>query len=122
MSNNVDINRVLMEIRSFKAPSPQLNGVQKAQGIEGLSENGLNGTQSVNGPKFGELLEQAVNKVSEVQQVSGSLQKAYIQGDQNVDITDVMIASQKAGVAFDSMVTVRNKLVEAYKDVMNMPV
>ena len=39
-----------------------------------------------------------------------------------VDITDVMIASQKAGVAFEAMVQVRNKLVEAYRDVMNMPI
>ncbi|HMY40869.1 MAG TPA: flagellar hook-basal body complex protein FliE, partial [Marinagarivorans sp.] len=39
-----------------------------------------------------------------------------------VDISDVMIASQKASVAFSAMTQVRNKLVDAYKDIMNMPV
>lgn len=128
MTDRVDINRVLMEIRSFKAQQPSINGMggNGVGGVAGANQleriNGLQEGQQVNGPRFGELLEQAVNKVSEVQSASGSLSKAYIQGEPGVDITDVMIASQKAGVAFDAMVTVRNKLVEAYKDVMNMPV
>lgn len=122
MSNNVDINRVLMEIRSFKPQSPAIGGSEGTGNLNGMGAPGIRSTQDVNGPRFGDLLEQAVNKVSEVQSASGALQKAYIQGDENVDITDVMIASQKSGVAFDAMVTVRNKLVEAYKDVMNMPV
>jgi flagellar hook-basal body complex protein FliE len=47
---------------------------------------------------------------------------AYEKGVAGVDITDVMIASQKASVSFQAMVQVRNKLVEAYKDVMSMPI
>jgi flagellar hook-basal body complex protein FliE len=39
-----------------------------------------------------------------------------------VDITDVMVASQKASVAFQATVQVRNKVIEAYKDVMNMAI
>lgn len=120
MTDRVDINRVLMEIRSFKAQNQPMNSVQ---GLGGIQEgSNLRGPEQVNGPRFGELLDQAVNKVNEVQQASGAMSKAYIQGDANVGITDVMIASQKAGVAFDAMVQVRNKLVEAYKDVMNMPI
>jgi flagellar hook-basal body complex protein FliE len=68
------------------------------------------------------MLEQAVNKVTEVQKTSAGLATAYEKGDPNVDITDVMVASQKASVSFQSMVQVRNKLIDAYKDVMNMPV
>ncbi|ABD81449.1 flagellar hook-basal body complex protein FliE [Saccharophagus degradans] len=121
MTDRVDINRVLMEIRSFKAQNQAMNSVQGVgNSLEGV--NNTRGTQQVNGPRFGELLEQAVSKVNEVQQASGAMSQAYIQGDSNVGITDVMIASQKAGVAFDAMVQVRNKLVEAYKDVMNMPI
>lgn len=121
MTDRMDINRVLMEIRAFKAQNPSINPVQgMGQPTEGV--NNLNGTQQVNGPKFGELLEQAVNKVNEVQQASGAMSQAYIRGESDVGITDVMIASQKASVAFESMVQVRNKLVEAYKDVMNMPI
>ena len=36
-------------------------------------------------------------------------------------LTDVMVAQQKASVSFQATLQVRNKLVEAYKDVMNMP-
>ena len=43
-------------------------------------------------------------------------------GDPNVGITEVMIASQKSSVAFGAMVEVRNKLLEAYKEVMRMQV
>jgi len=72
--------------------------------------------------QFGQIMEQAVGKVNEVQQASSVLRNSYLEGDPNVDVTDVMIASQKASVAFESMLQVRNKLVEAYRDVMNMPI
>ncbi len=65
---------------------------------------------------------QAVNKVNEVQKTSSSMADAYERGVAGVDITDVMIASQKASVSFQAMVQVRNKLVDAYRDVMNMPI
>lgn len=122
MSNNIDINRVLMEIRAFK---PQPNTMQPLNGNDAIgrdSVQGVGNTQNVNGPRFNDLLEHAVNKVNDVQQASGAAQKAYINGDPNVGISDVMIASQKAGVAFDSAMTVRNRFVEAYKDIMSMPV
>jgi flagellar hook-basal body complex protein FliE len=46
---------------------------------------------------------------------------AFESGDANVSLAEVMVASQKASVSFQAMLQVRNKLVEAYKDVMNMP-
>ncbi len=117
MTDRVDINRVLLEMRALKS---QTQAFSKPEFLS--SEDRIQKGENVNGPKFSDLMSQAINKVNEVQQASSSLSKAYIQGDPKVDITDVMIASQKAGVAFDAMVQVRNKLVEAYKDVMNMPV
>jgi flagellar hook-basal body complex protein FliE len=64
----------------------------------------------------------AINKVNDVQKKSAAMAEAYEKGVAGVDITDVMIASQKASVSFQAMVQVRNKLVEAYRDVMNMPI
>lgn len=118
MTDRVDINRVLLEMRALKAQT-QAFSQPNFLANEDVKANGVNQT---NGPKFSELMSQAINKVNEVQQASGAISKAYVQGDPKVDITDVMIASQKAGVAFDAMVQVRNKLVEAYRDVMNMPI
>ncbi len=117
MSDAMDVNRLLLEMRALKA---------QTQAFGGASELGA-GAKAVAGEKnnqvsFNDVMEQAVGKVNEVQQASKVMTNAYLKGDPNIDVTEVMIASQKAGVAFDAMVQVRNKLVEAYRDVMNMPI
>ena len=119
MTDRVDVNRLLMEMRAIKA---QTQAFSEPGTLASQDVRGQNSIDNVNGPKFSDLMVQAVDKVNEIQQASGATSRAYIQGDPNVDVTDVMIASQKAGIAFDSMVQVRNKLVEAYRDVMNMPI
>lgn len=115
MIERMDVNRLLMEMRALKAQTSAFNGSLAAQDV-------INPAQQVNGPKFSDVMSQAIDKVNEVQQTSSSLRNAYLQGDPNVDVTDVMIASQKSGIAFDAMVQVRNKLVESYREVMNMPI
>lgn len=74
------------------------------------------------GSDFGNLLKDAVNKVNDIQQEAGGLKAAFEMGDRSVSLGETMIASQKAGVAFDATVQVRNKFVEAYKEIMSMPV
>lgn len=121
MSNRVDINNLLTEMRSLKA---QTQAFQKPGALGGV--NPLNPSETVQKtsqtPGFGEVMAQAVNKVNDIQQASGDTANAYERGVPGVDITDVMIASQKASVAFEATVQVRNKLVEAYRDIMNMPI
>ena len=73
-------------------------------------------------PDFGSMLKSAIDNVNETQMQAGALQKAFEMGDPNVDIAQVMIAVQKAGLSFQAMVQARNKIVTAYQDVMNMPV
>lgn len=121
MTDRVDINRLLVEMRSMKT---QAQAFQRPENLSAkdVAGQGLNVSKAQDVPSFGEMLDQAVNKVNNVQQTSSSLAKAYELGDPNVDITDVMVASQKASVSFQSMVQVRNKLIDAYRDVMNMPV
>ena len=87
----------------------------KAPGIESLN------TQD-NGPSFSTLLKQSIDKVNEVQQSSKDLGKAFELGDPGVSLAEVMIAKQKAGVAFQAVLQVRNKLMEAYREVMSMQV
>ncbi len=114
MTDRLDVNRLLLEMRALKSQSQAFGDM--------ASRDVANPNNQVNDAKFTDVMAQAVDKVNEVQHASAAMSKAYVQGDQNVGITDVMIASQKAGVAFDAMVQVRNKLVDAYKDVMNMPI
>jgi len=63
-----------------------------------------------------------VNKVNEVQQTANQLSTAFEMGESGVDLTDVMVATQKASISFQGMTQVRNKLVQAYQDIMQMPV
>ena len=68
------------------------------------------------------MLSQAVGSVNELQQTSGEMKTAYEMGDPNVDISRVMIASEKASISFEALTQVRNRVVKAYEDIMNMPV
>ncbi len=125
MTDRVDINRLLTEMRSLKTQTQVFNrpgelsarDIAEAKGLHG----DLNVTQKDKVPSFGEMFGQAINKVNDIQQTSSNLAKGFEQGAPGIDITDVMVASQKASVAFQSMVQVRNKLIDAYRDVMNMP-
>ncbi|GAL33180.1 MULTISPECIES: flagellar hook-basal body complex protein FliE [Vibrio] len=74
------------------------------------------------GANFGDMLSQAVNNVNGLQKTSGDLQTRFDRGDADVSLSDVMIARNKSSVAFEATIQVRNKLVEAYKELMNMPV
>ncbi|GAJ74058.1 flagellar hook-basal body complex protein FliE [Vibrio sp. JCM 18904] len=74
------------------------------------------------GADFNDLLTKAINNVNTLQKASGDLQTRFDRGDADVSLSDVMIARNKSSVAFDATVQIRNKLVEAYKDLMNMPV
>jgi flagellar hook-basal body complex protein FliE len=124
MTDRVDINRLLGEMRSIKAQTQVFQRPQAVNGDVGLNR-GLSNLQSNPAnkvPSFGDLMSKAINNVNDVQQKSSSMAEAYEKGVAGVDITDVMIASQKASVSFQAMVQVRNKLVEAYKDVMSMPI
>lgn len=73
------------------------------------------------GIDFGYVLKQAINDVNEKQQVASNLKATFEAGDKTMNLAEVMVASQKASVSFQGLLQVRNKLVEAYKDVMNMP-
>ncbi len=108
MSSISNVDQVLAEMRRLTA----------------VAQNGPQETGAVQDPgvDFSTLMKQSVDKVNDTQQVAGKLSSAFSAGDPSVDITEVMIALQKAGVAFQAMTEVRNRLVSAYQDIMNMPV
>lgn len=74
------------------------------------------------GDSFATLLKQSVDQVNDIQQSATKLSSAFSAGDPNVDLGEVMIALQKAGVAFSAMTEVRNRLVSAYQEIMSMQV
>ncbi|MCV2885423.1 flagellar hook-basal body complex protein FliE [Aestuariibacter sp. AA17] len=71
---------------------------------------------------FADMLGQAIENVNQLQLNSRKQQMAFEMGDKSMSLADVMVAKEKSGIAFEATVQVRNKLLEAYKQIMNMPV
>ncbi len=78
----------------------------------------LNTSQS----DFSSLLKNAIDHVSELQTQSRTMATAVEMGDPRVSLAQAMIAAQKSSIAFEATMQVRNKVVEAYKEIMSMPV
>lgn len=71
---------------------------------------------------FGNMLTDALKSVNDLQKDAGAKKTAFEMGDTSVTLAEVMVASSKSGIALDATVQVRNKFVEAYKEIMSMPV
>jgi flagellar hook-basal body complex protein FliE len=71
---------------------------------------------------FSSLLKNSVDQIASMQNQASALAGAYEAGDKSVDLTKVMLEVQKADLAFRAMTQVRNKLIDAYTQVMNMSV
>ena len=67
-------------------------------------------------------LQASIQRINRLQQTANSKAMAFQAGDPNVELNDVMVDMQKADVAFQMGLQVRNRLVSAYRDVMNMQV
>lgn len=139
VNNRVDINSVLMQMRQVKdqlrTEHEQNTKAQSAMNPSELQqvrsarlENEVASVQNVSEvgdssvPSFQTMFKNAVNNVNEQQQVANNLATRFEQGDASIDLPEVMIALQKSNVSFQAMTQVRNKLVDAYKEIMNMPV
>ena len=129
VNNRVDVNAVLMQMRQVKDQIRSNHENQNAGQVDQLRPQAITNTQGgekpvgdPTAPNFQDMFKNAIDTVNANQKTSGDLQKRFEQGDPSVDLPEVMIAMQKSSVSFQAMTQVRNKLVEAYKDVMNMPV
>jgi len=69
---------------------------------------------------FADTLKTLVNGVNSRQESANALQQQFSTGDKSVSLSQVMVASQKADLSFQTMLQVRNKLVSAYQDIMNI--
>ncbi len=74
------------------------------------------------GADFAQILQGSIDKVNQTQVQANQMAEKLAAGDTSQNLHEVMIALQTASVSFQEMVQVRNKLVSAYQDVMNMQV
>lgn len=105
MSDNMNVEQVLAQMRALTAQAQN----QPQPGVEQAES-------------FGDMLKQSIDQVNETQKTASELKTNFELGTGDADLAQVMVAAQKSSLSFQAMVQVRNKLVEAYKDVMNMPV
>lgn len=82
----------------------------------GLQIGDANGTQA----NFGDLLSNAINSVNDLQGQAARAQEALLAGEP-IELHDVMIKAEQAGLALDLMLEIRNKLLNAYNEIMRMP-
>ena len=114
-----------------------LNSVANAQGLRpaGLGQGlprvggaspegagGPGGAGGIAGANFGDAMRTALNNISAAQARSSELQTQVQLGNPNVSLEETMLAMQKAQIGFQAALHVRNRMMQAYTDVMNMQV
>lgn len=110
----IDTNSVLLQMRSMAA--------RAASGADVKLNNIPTETPNAGALDFSTLMKNAINEVNNHQQTAAKMSDAFERGEKGVELTDVMIQMQKASVSFEAITQVRNRLVSAYQDVMNMPI
>ena len=92
-------------------------------GIGGLGKaSGADAAESSTKVSFSDALKASLQNVSNAQIQADDMGKKFAAGDDSVSLSDTMIAMQKASISFQATVQVRNKLVSAYHEIMNMQV
>jgi flagellar hook-basal body complex protein FliE len=112
--SQMQIDQVLAQIRSFSTHGagiarPAAPGASPLPGAAGA-------------PDFGQLLKQGIDAVNQSQQTASTVADAYERGVSGVDLARTMLETQKATVEFRALAEVRNRLVSAYQEIMNMPI
>jgi flagellar hook-basal body complex protein FliE len=107
MNNSINTDTLLIQMRAMAAQA-------QGKSAESSSASGQS--------DFSSMLQQSISKVNEGQMTAEKLSDAFQAGDPNVQVSELMVALQKSNVSFQAMLQVRNKLVSAYQEIMNMQV
>ena len=106
--------------------SPSLTALaQQMKVMSDMAAGNLNATsapQASQGDDFQSILTQAVREVNQAQNTAQAKVQQFSTGESNMTLEEVMVSLQKANLSLQGMIAVRNRLVEAYKDITNLPV
>jgi len=105
--SDIAINQVLAQMRTMAASAA-------SESRPAVDEAG--------GAQFADLMKNAITEVNDASQASKAMQRALEAGDPSVSLAEVMVTAQKASLQFAGLTEVRNKLLNAYQEVMNMSV
>ena len=104
--SDMQIQQVLAQMRAM------------TQSIGGLESP----VAETNGAQFANLIKESLDQVAASQQQSSDLQTRFIAGDETVSLSEAVVAAQKASLEFEAVMQVRNRLLSAYQEIMNMQI
>jgi flagellar hook-basal body complex protein FliE len=105
--SQMEIDRVLAQIRSLSAQMRPAATPASQPKTGAVSE-------------FASILRNGIDQVNQQQQRAGQLADAFERGTPGVELPQVMLEMQKASVSFRALNEVRNRLISAYQEIMNM--
>ena len=104
--SDIAINQVLAQMRAMQAlANPQAT----PEAVQGQGN-------------FSNLMQDSIREVNAAMQESRAMTTRFEMGDPSVSLAEVMVNSQKAGLQFQAVAEIRNRVLSAYNEVMNMPV
>ena len=113
---NIEANNLLAQIRDYQSQIADSRATISTDNQVGGSSRAGNF-----GSEISSAMTQALSGVNDLQANAVDLSSAYLAGD-DIPLTDVVLQVQKSSLAFEATLQVRNKILEAYQQIMNMPV
>ena len=110
MNNSIDTNALLVQLRTMAQDA----------GIPPTESPGTDVPAAADAIDFSEVLQNSLQAVNGRSVDAKELRESFEAGSPNVELTDVMIAAQKARISFEALTQVRNKMVSAYQEIMSM--
>ena len=116
--SSLQIDAVLSQIRAMQS---QVRGVSAPANEVAQVAGAASGVQSP-ANSFANVMKQGLDQVNQTQQRASDIATQFERGVPGVELPQVMLEMQKASVSFRAVTEVRNKLVDAYQTIMNMPI
>jgi flagellar hook-basal body complex protein FliE len=110
-----------IDTASMDALLAKMNAIRDVMPRAGVSPTAAAG-KAADQPDFAAALKASIENVDATQKASAELSQRFQLGDPKVSLEETMVAMAKASLSFQQMVQVRNKVIAAYHDIMNMPV
>jgi flagellar hook-basal body complex protein FliE len=101
-------------LETLRAYQTQSQGAVTEKTTPGVNTNGV-------APTFADAIKSAVARANDADVKADAMSEAYERGE-DIPLTDVVLSMQKSSLAFEATLQVRNKVLQAYTDIMNMPV
>ena len=118
--SQLQIDQVLSQIRSLAAQA-QPTGMRPANLVsDAAAVSGSGAAQSTGGASFASLMKSGLEQANQTELRANDLADKFERGVPGVDLPTVMLEANKANLTFHAVAEVRNRLVSAYTDIMNM--